>query len=35
MSSDDLLEVTPVNYRLRKQILDPLQRSRTRRKENG
>ena len=35
MSSDDLLEVTPLNYRLRKQDLDPLQRSRNRRKENS
>ena len=33
MSSDDLLEVTPLNYRLRKQELDPLLRSRNRRKE--
>lgn len=32
MSDDDLLEVTPVNYRLRKQELDPLKRSRNRRR---
>ena len=35
MSSDDLLEVTPLNYRLRKNVLDPLMRSRNRRKESN